>query len=234
MGHLKGCLRDFVEAFFQLDRLPMRFRPSYFPFTSPSMEVDIGCSFAGGELAIGEGGDWLEILGSGMVHPHVLEAGGIDPGRYQGFAFGLGIDRLAMLKYGIPDLRAFFEADLRWLRHYGFRALDLPQPSWRPRAMKFTLTGSAAIWIPPPMRTASRAALNALGLEVEGVEDRGSELAAFAVGRVLSAEPHPPRGQAAGMPGRYRPRRGSGRVRRAQCAGRHEGGLRPGRRAHSR
>ena len=126
MGHLKGCLRDFVEAFFQVDDVPMRFRPSYFPFTAPSMEVDIGCSFKGGELKIGQGDDWLEILGSGMVHPNVLRAGGIDPDRYQGFAFGMGIDRIAMLKYGIPDLRAFFDADLRWLRHYGFRALDLP------------------------------------------------------------------------------------------------------------
>jgi len=126
LGHLKGCLRDFVEAFFQVENVPMRFRPSYFPFTSPSMEVDIGCSFRGGELKIGEGDDWLEILGSGMVHPNVLKAGGIDPDRYQGFAFGMGIDRIAMLKYGIPDLRSFFDADLRWLRHYGFRALDLP------------------------------------------------------------------------------------------------------------
>ncbi|MBC6441222.1 MAG: phenylalanine--tRNA ligase subunit alpha [Rhodospirillales bacterium] len=126
LGHLKGCLRDFVEAFFQVDNVPMRFRPSYFPFTSPSMEVDIGCSFEGGELKIGAGDEWLEILGSGMVHPNVLRNGGIDPDRYQGFAFGLGIDRVAMLKYGIPDLRSFFDADLRWLRHYGFRALDVP------------------------------------------------------------------------------------------------------------
>ena len=126
MGHLKGCLRDFVEAFFQVDDVPMRYRPSYFPFTSPSMEVDIGCSFEGGQLKIGGGHGWLEILGSGMVHPRVLENGGIDPDKYQGFAFGMGIDRVAMLKYGIPDLRAFFDADLRWLRHYGFAALDMP------------------------------------------------------------------------------------------------------------
>ena len=126
LGHLKGCLRDFVEAFFQVEKAPMRFRPSYFPFTAPSMEVDIGCSFEGGELKIGAGDDWLEILGSGMVHPNVLRNGGIDPDVWQGFAFGLGIDRLAMLKYGIPDLRGFFEADLRWLRHYGFRAFDAP------------------------------------------------------------------------------------------------------------
>ena len=126
MGHLKGCLRDFVEAFFGVRDVPMRFRPSYFPFTSPSMEVDIGCSFSDGELKVGDGDDWLEILGSGMVHPDVLRNGGIDPGIFQGFAFGLGIDRLAMLKYGIPDLRGFFDADLRWLRHYGFRALAVP------------------------------------------------------------------------------------------------------------
>ena len=126
MGHLKGCLRDFVEAYFQVDNVPMRFRPSYFPFTSPSMEVDIGCSFEGGQLKIGAGHTWLEILGSGMVHPQVLKNGGIDPDKYQGFAFGMGIDRVAMLKYGIPDLRSFFDADLRWLRHYGFAALDMP------------------------------------------------------------------------------------------------------------
>ena len=126
MGHLKGCLRDFVEAFFQVDDIPMRYRPSYFPFTSPSMEIDIGCSFEGGQLKIGGGHGWLEILGSGMVHPRVLKNGGIDPDKYQGFAFGMGIDRVAMLKYGIPDLRAFFDADLRWLRHYGFAALDMP------------------------------------------------------------------------------------------------------------
>ena len=126
MGHLKGCLRSFIEAFFGIDEVPMRFRPSYFPFTSPSMEVDIGCSFSGGRLRIGREGDWMEVLGSGMVHPHVLRNGGIDPGKYQGFAFGLGIDRLAMLKYAIPDLRSFFDSDLRWLRHYGFRPVDVP------------------------------------------------------------------------------------------------------------
>ena len=126
MGHLKGCLRDFIEAFFGVEDVPMRFRPSYFPFTSPSMEVDIGCSFSGGKLTIGGDGDWLEILGSGMVHPNVLRNGGIDPDAYQGFAFGLGIDRLAMLKYAIPDLRGFFDADLRWLGHYGFRSVDVP------------------------------------------------------------------------------------------------------------
>ncbi|MCW2244888.1 phenylalanyl-tRNA synthetase alpha chain [Azospirillum fermentarium] len=126
MGHLKGCLIDFCRAFFDVDDLPLRFRPSFFPFTEPSAEVDIGCSRKGGELKLGNFGDWLEILGCGMVHPNVLEACGVDSTRYQGFAFGMGIERIAMLKYGIPDLRTFFEADLRWLKHYGFVPLDVP------------------------------------------------------------------------------------------------------------
>jgi phenylalanyl-tRNA synthetase alpha chain len=124
MGHLKGCLVDFCRAFFEIDDLPLRFRPSYFPFTEPSAEVDIGCSWKGGELKIGAGDSWLEILGSGMVHPNVIANCGLDPAVYQGFAFGMGIDRIAMLKYGIPDLRSFFDSDLRWLRHYGFSALE--------------------------------------------------------------------------------------------------------------
>ncbi|MBK19040.1 MAG: phenylalanine--tRNA ligase subunit alpha [Rhodospirillaceae bacterium] len=126
MGHLKGCLIEFCRAFFGVDDLPARFRPSYFPFTEPSAEMDIGCSREGGGLKIGAGADWLEILGCGMVHPNVLAACGIDSTKYQGFAFGLGIERAAMLKYGIPDLRTFYESDLRWLRHYGFSALDIP------------------------------------------------------------------------------------------------------------
>jgi phenylalanyl-tRNA synthetase alpha chain len=126
MGHLKGCLIEFCRAFFDIDDLPVRFRPSYFPFTEPSAEVDIGCSREGGGLKIGAGADWLEILGSGMVHPKVLANCGVDPAEYQGFAFGMGIERIAMLKYGIPDLRTFYESDLRWLRHYGFAALDVP------------------------------------------------------------------------------------------------------------
>ncbi|MDR6773878.1 phenylalanine--tRNA ligase subunit alpha [Azospirillum sp. BE72] len=126
MGHLKGCLVEFCRAFFDVDDLPLRFRPSFFPFTEPSAEVDIGCSRKGGELKLGNYGDWLEILGCGMVHPNVLEACGIDSTKYQGFAFGMGVERVAMLKYGIPDLRTFFEADLRWLKHYGFSALDIP------------------------------------------------------------------------------------------------------------
>ena len=126
MGHLKGCLIEFCRAFFDSEHLPVRFRPSYFPFTEPSAEVDIGCSREGGGLKIGAGGDWLEILGSGMVHPKVLLNCGLDPETFQGFAFGMGIERIAMLKYGIPDLRTFYDSDLRWLRHYGFAALDLP------------------------------------------------------------------------------------------------------------
>ena len=126
MAHLKWCLEAFVKAFFGVGDVELRFRASHFPFTEPSAEVDIRCSWEGGALKLGEGDDWLEILGSGMVHPNVLRAGGIDPDRWQGFAFGVGIDRIAMLKYGIPDLRAFFDSDLRWLRHYGFGALEVP------------------------------------------------------------------------------------------------------------
>ncbi len=126
MGHLKGCLIEFCRTYFETPDVPVRFRPSHFPFTEPSAEVDIGCSRDGGELKIGAGDDWLEILGCGMVHSKVLQAGGVDPSKYQGFAFGIGIERLAMLKYGIPDLRTFFDADLRWLRHYGFAPLEVP------------------------------------------------------------------------------------------------------------
>ena len=129
MGHLKGCLLDFLRAFFGIDDLPLRFRPSYFPFTEPSAEVDIGCSRKGGELKLGNYGDWLEVGGCGMVNSNVLRNCGIDPDKYQGFAFGTGIERLAMLKYGIPDLRTFFEADMRWLKHYGFVPLDIPNPA---------------------------------------------------------------------------------------------------------
>ena len=126
MGHLKGCLIDFCRAFFGVDDLPVRFRPSYFPFTEPSAEVDIGCRRSKDGLEIGAGDDWLEILGCGMVHPKVLRYGGIDPDAYQGFAFGMGIERIAMLKYGIPDLRTMYDSDLRWLKHYGFMPLDVP------------------------------------------------------------------------------------------------------------
>ena len=126
IGHLKWVLEEFCKAFFEVDEVQMRFRPSYFPFTEPSMEVDIRCRRVGNEIRFGEGDDWLEILGCGMVHPNVIRAGGHDPERYQGFAWGMGIDRIAMLKYGMPDLRDFYSADIRWLNHYGFRPLDLP------------------------------------------------------------------------------------------------------------
>ncbi|MGV8995713.1 MAG: phenylalanine--tRNA ligase subunit alpha [Parvibaculaceae bacterium] len=126
MGHLKWVLEEFLRAFFEVEGVELRMRPSFFPFTEPSMEVDVRCARLGNEIRIGEGDDWLEILGCGMVHPNVLKAAGLDPEKYQGFAFGMGLDRIAMLKYGIPDLRAFFESDLRWLRHYGFSALDVP------------------------------------------------------------------------------------------------------------
>ncbi|MCR8724277.1 phenylalanine--tRNA ligase subunit alpha [Frigidibacter sp. SLM-1] len=125
MANLKWVLEEFFTAFFGV-KVKTRFRASHFPFTEPSAEVDIQCSWVGGQLKIGEGDGWMEVLGSGMMHPKVLKAGGIDPDEWQGFAFGMGIDRIAMLKYGIPDLRAFFESDLRWLRHYGFAALDVP------------------------------------------------------------------------------------------------------------
>ncbi|HVV93023.1 MAG TPA: phenylalanine--tRNA ligase subunit alpha [Hyphomicrobiales bacterium] len=126
LGHLKWILEEFCKAFFEVPKVEMRFRPSFFPFTEPSMEVDIRCRRQGNEIRFGEGDDWLEILGCGMVHPNVLRNCGLDPDVWQGFAWGMGIDRVAMLKYGMPDLRAFFEADIRWLSHYGFRPLDLP------------------------------------------------------------------------------------------------------------
>jgi phenylalanyl-tRNA synthetase alpha chain len=126
LGHLKWVLEEFCKAFFEVPEVKMRFRASHFPFTEPSMEVDIGYAKVGDELRIGEGDRWLEILGCGMVHPNVLKAVELDPKKYQGFAFGVGIDRLAMLKYGMPDLRAFFAGDLRWLTHYGFAPLVVP------------------------------------------------------------------------------------------------------------
>jgi phenylalanyl-tRNA synthetase alpha chain len=126
MGHLKGCLDYFIKEFFEVKNVKMRFRPSHFPFTEPSAEVDIGYKIENGKIVIGEGNKWLEVLGCGMVHPNVLKNAKIDTKKYQGFAFGMGIDRLAMLKYGINDLRSFFEADYRWLSHFGFDPLDVP------------------------------------------------------------------------------------------------------------
>ena len=126
MGHLKGCLNYFIKEFFEVKKIKMRFRPSHFPFTEPSAEVDIGYEIKDGKIVIGEGDQWLEILGCGMVHPNVLKNVKVDPSKYQGYAFGIGIDRLAMLKYGINDLRAFFDCDYRWLNHFGFDPLDVP------------------------------------------------------------------------------------------------------------
>ncbi|EJL21790.1 phenylalanine--tRNA ligase subunit alpha [Novosphingobium sp. AP12] len=131
LGHLKWTLEAFLKAFFERDDIVLRLRPSYFPFTEPSVEVDVGYANAGGRRVVGGSGDapghaWMEVLGSGMVNRHVIEAGGIDPEEWQGFAFGIGVDRLAMLKYGMDDLRAFFDGDVRWASHYGFSALDVP------------------------------------------------------------------------------------------------------------
>jgi len=126
MGHLKGCLNYFIKEFFEVKKIKMRFRPSHFPFTEPSAEVDIGYKINDGKIVIGEGDKWLEILGCGMVHPNVLKNVKVDPVKFQGYAFGIGIDRLAMLKYGINDLRAFFDCDYRWLNHFGFDPLDVP------------------------------------------------------------------------------------------------------------
>jgi len=126
MGHLKGCLNYFIKEFFEVDKIKMRFRPSHFPFTEPSAEVDIGYEIKDGKIVIGEGDKWLEILGCGMVHPNVLKNVKVDPKKYQGYAFGIGIDRLAMLKYGINDLRSFFECDYRWINHFGFDPIDVP------------------------------------------------------------------------------------------------------------
>ncbi|RYX90220.1 MAG: phenylalanine--tRNA ligase subunit alpha [Bradyrhizobiaceae bacterium] len=126
LGHLKWILQEFCKAFFEVDHVNMRFRPSFFPFTEPSLEVDIQCRRDKNEIRFGEGEDWLEILGCGMVHPNVLRACDIDPDVYQGFAWGMGIDRIAMLKYGMADLRQLFEGDVRWLNHYGFKPLDMP------------------------------------------------------------------------------------------------------------
>ncbi|MEO1473195.1 MAG: phenylalanine--tRNA ligase subunit alpha [Pseudomonadota bacterium] len=129
MGHLKGCLSDFAKAFFEVDEAATRFRPHFFPFTEPSAEMDVQCDRSGGTVSVGEGTDWLEVLGCGMVHPNVLRNCGLDPDEHQGFAFGLGVDRLAMLKYGMPDLRPYFEADPDWTRHYGFAPWLTPSVS---------------------------------------------------------------------------------------------------------
>jgi phenylalanyl-tRNA synthetase alpha chain len=129
MGHLKWTLETFLKAYFERDDIVLRLRPSYFPFTEPSAEVDVGYTIQKGRRVLGGNEGWMELLGSGMVHPRVIQACGLDPEEWQGFAFGCGIDRLAMLKYGMDDLRAFFDGDLRWLKHYGFSSLDVPNLS---------------------------------------------------------------------------------------------------------
>lgn len=126
MGHLKGCLYDFIRAFFNNSELPIRLRPSFFPFTEPSAELDLAYTRRDGKIILGEQDKWMEVLGCGMVHPDVLKNCGLDPEEYQGFAFGMGVERFAMLKYGIPDLRDMFDSDLRWLKHYGFSVLEQP------------------------------------------------------------------------------------------------------------
>ena len=232
MGHLKGCLIEFCRAFFGVDDLPVRFRPSYFPFTEPSAEVDIGCSRQGGELKIGAGGDWLEILGSGMVHPKVLANCGVDPAEYQGFAFGMGIERVAMLKYGIPDLRTFYDCDLRWLRHYGFVPLDIPSPV-RGRAVHEVHAVLAQE--PSRHRGPGRRHRRAAGHARPRCRGGGGPLRRA---RGLCRRPRrqgraaPERRSPAGLRRRCRAGRGAGGVRRAERAHRHEGRVRPGRGAH--
>ena len=131
MSHLKGCLEIFLKTFFETDKLNMRFRPSHFPFTEPSAEVDINCSITSGKITLGEGDKWMEILGCGMVHPNVLKMSGVDDEKLKGFAFGMGIERLSMLKYGMPDLRDFYDSNINWLSHYGFSFLETTDLSWR-------------------------------------------------------------------------------------------------------
>ena len=198
LGHLKWTLETFLKAFFEREDIVLRLRPRYFPFTEPSVEVDVGFALENGRRVLGGSGDapghgWMELLGSGMVNRRVIEMSGLDPDEWQGFAFGVGVDRLAMLKYGMDDLRAFFDGDARWLAHYGFSALAQPTlVRWRGRTrMKFSLE-----WLRYFLDTDAdvariAATLNAIGMEVEGVEDPAERLAGFAVARVLSAAPHP-------------------------------------------
>jgi phenylalanyl-tRNA synthetase alpha chain len=129
LGHLKWTLDAFIRRFFETDQVVTRFRPHYFPFTEPSAEMDVQCDRSAGAVKIGEGTDWLEILGGGMVHPNILRTVGLDPDQWQGFAFGLGVDRLTVLKYGMPDVRDMFTSDVRWLEHYGFSAFAAPNPA---------------------------------------------------------------------------------------------------------
>ena len=171
LGHLKWTLETFLKAFFERDDVVLRMRPSYFPFTEPSAEVDVGWSMEKGRRVVGGQEGWMEVLGSGMVHPRVIANCGLDPDEWQGFAFGCGIDRLAMLKYGMDDLRAFFDGDIRWLKHYGFRALDVPTLVGRGGRMKFTRCRAGCKAASRHRRDASAQEiadkLTAIGLEVE-------------------------------------------------------------------
>ena len=191
LGHMKWILREFCKAFFEVDDVKMRFRPSFFPFTEPSLEVDIQCRRDKDEVRFGEGEDWMEILGCGMVHPNVLRNCGLDPDEYQGFAWGMGIDRIAMLKYGMPDLRAFFEADVRWLVALRLPPARLADAGGRVEHMKFTLS-----WLrehldtDEPLDTLADK-LTMIGLEVESIEDKAKALAPFTIARVIEAKQHP-------------------------------------------
>ena len=187
LGHLKWILEEFCKAFFEVDSVKMRFRPSFFPFTEPSLEVDIQCRRDKGEIRFGEGEDWLEILGCGMVHPNVLRNCGLDPDEYQGFAWGMGIDRIAMLKYGMPDLRAFFEADVRWLAHYGFRAARFPDARGGIEPVKFTLV--LAERAPRHRRFAQRDRRQAHHDRARSRARRGQGGAAQAVRHCLASSP---------------------------------------------
>ena len=180
LGHLKWTLETFLKAFFERDDIVLRLRPSYFPFTEPSAEVDVGFTMVNGRRVLGGADGWMELLGSGMVHPRVIANCGLDPDEWQGFAFGGGIDRLAMLKYGMDDLRAFFDGDLRWLRHYGFAALDVPTLSAGASAHEVhpVLAEGASRDRGGPRRRSSTT-LTAIGLEVEGVENAGREARAL-------------------------------------------------------
>ena len=191
MGHLKGCLDYFVKEFFEVKKIRMRFRPSHFPFTEPSAEVDIGYRLENGRIIVGEGDKWLEILGCGMVHPNVLKNAKVDPKKFQGYAFGMGIDRLAMLKYGINDLRSFFEADFRWLNYFGFDPLDVPTNYRGTEQMIITLS-----WLKDHLITNANLEkiidkLTDIGLEVEGIKESQGELSDFKIAKVLKAEKHP-------------------------------------------
>ena len=178
LGHLKWILEEFCKAFFEVDKVKMRFRPSFFPFTEPSLEVDIQCKRDKGEVRFGEGDDWLEILGCGMVHPNVLRNCGLDPDEVQGFAWGMGIDRIAMLKYGMPDLRAFFEADVRWLVALRLPAARLPDACGGASAHEVhPLLAEGASRHRRVARRRSSTKLTMIGLEVESVEDKAKLLA---------------------------------------------------------